>query len=148
MSLPLRLYEQTNTSLHDLYQMYNPFAYPYEYTQHMMNRMTQMVDQSVERQLSKFNMSMPTLTLHEKNNGYQVETSLPGISPEDISVSYKNGYVTVSGKKKTFTVSADGNSASEYNQQFSNTVRVPGNPDTKQIKASTSNGMLTVSIPK
>jgi len=146
--MSLRPYEQTNTSLHDLYQMYNPFAYPYEYTQHMMNRMVQMVDQSVERQLSKINTTMPTLTLQEKNNGYQVETSLPGISPEDISVSYKNGYVTVSGKKKTSTVSADGNSASEYHQYFSNTVRVPGNPDTQKIRASTSNGLLTVSIPK
>ena len=146
--MSLRPYEQTNTSLHDLYQMYNPFAYPYEYTQHMMNRMTQMVDQSVERQFSKFNMSMPTLTLHEKNNVYQVETSLPGISPEDISISYKNGYVTVSGKKKTSTVSADGNSSSEYHQQFYNTIRVPGNPDTKLIKASTSHGLLTISIPK
>jgi HSP20 family protein len=110
--------------------------------------MTQMVDQSVERQFSKFNMSMPTLTLHEKNNVYQVETSLPGISPEDISISYKNGYVTVSGKKKTSTVSADGNSSSEYHQQFYNTIRVPGNPDTKLIKASTSHGLLTISIPK
>jgi len=110
--------------------------------------MTQMVDQSIERQLSKFNMSMPTLTLHEKNNVYSVEANLPGIPPEDISISYKNGYVTVSGKKQSSTVSNDGNSSSEYHQYFSNTVRVPGHPDTKKIKASTSNGLLTISIPK
>jgi len=146
--MALRPYEQSNTSLHDLYQLYNPFAYPYEYTQHMMNRMAKMVDQSVEKNLSKMNTSIPELTLTEKNNAYHIQSSIPGISPEDLSISYKKGYLTVSGKKETSNISADGNMMSSSQQLFSNTIRIPGNPDSKQIKATTLHGVLTVAIPK
>lgn len=52
--MSLTRYQATNTTLHDLYKLYNPFAYPYEYTQKMLNELSNLVDQSVERSLSRY----------------------------------------------------------------------------------------------
>lgn len=145
--MSIQRYQPTNTTLHDLYRLYNPFAYPYEYTDKMMNRLSSMIDQSVEKSLDNyFSDKMFDIKLHDKGRFYEANTTLTGIDPKNVKISFADGLLTVSGEKKIDSVSPDGTQRTSRYEYVSKTISVP---DTnKPVMAKSVNGRLTVTIPK
>jgi HSP20 family molecular chaperone IbpA len=145
--MSIQRYQPSNTTLHDLYKLYNPFAYPYEYTDKMMNRLSTMIDRSVSRTLdSYFNEKAFDLALLDKGRYYEASADIAGIDPNNVKVSFANGLLTVSGEKKVDTVSEDGTTRTTRYEYVAKTVSVPDTD--KAVMAKALNGRLTVTIPK
>lgn len=143
----LRRYESSPTAQPDLFGMYNPFAFPAEYTQSMANRMASMVDASVQRSLSRYfqHAQLPQLRASDLGTEYQIQANVYGYDPHDLMVEHKNGFLTISGRKATSQ--SDALESSETFQAFRKTVRAPTSKPTG-VQAQLRGGVLTVSVPK
>ena len=83
-------------------------------------------------------------------DNYMIQAHLPGVSPEDVDISFENESLTIKGE----FLKADGGEDVEFirNELFSGAFertlnfRVPVNANA--IEASFENGILTLSVPK
>lgn len=145
--MSVQRYQPSNTTLHDLYKLYNPFAYPYEYTDKMMTKLSTMIDRSVSRTLDNyFNEKAFELNLQDKGRFYEASADIAGIDPNDVKVSFADGLLTVSGEKRVDSVSPDGTTRTTRYEYVAKTVSVPATD--KAVVAKALNGRLTVTIPK
>lgn len=146
--MSLQRYYPSNTTLHDLYNLYNPFAYPYQYTQKMLDELSNLVDQSVERSLSRYfeQVDIKEPTVLDKGRYYELSSTIQGIRPENIAIIYQNGQLTIHGKKQEQTQSDDGLTKTYSYREFTKTIPAPHT--TKKVTAEMTGPKLTVMIPK
>lgn len=101
-----------------------------------------------------FNDFKPNLIktdIHETDNEYIVEAELPGISKENIQVTYEDGVLTISGQQQTDTVDEDKKGKLIRSERSLTSVRrqyLLENVKEDEIKASYSDGILKVTLPK
>ena len=89
--------------------------------------------------------------IHETDNEYFVEAELPGISKDNIQVTYEDGVLTISGQQQTDTVDEDKKGKLIRSERSSTSVRrqyLLENVKEDEIKASYSDGILKVTLPK
>lgn len=89
--------------------------------------------------------------IKETENGYTLEADFPGMKKDDINIEYNEGYLTISGEKKT---------ENEDKEKKENYIRKErcyekasrsfyvGNINKDEIKAKFENGVLEVTLPK
>ena len=77
----------------------------------------------------------------ETDTSYNLEFAVPGLSKEDVKIESKGKHLTVSYEAK-------GDNNSFFATSFKKTVLIPENVDANKIKASTSNGILKIDLPK
>jgi len=92
----------------------------------------------------------PALDIHEDKENYVVKVDLPGIRKEDVSVSFQEGCLTLSGERKIETKSGD---AGVYHTErrvgrFQRTVTLPAAVAADKVKAQYRDGVLTITLPK
>ncbi|MBW0548648.1 hypothetical protein O181_088363 [Austropuccinia psidii MF-1] len=92
----------------------------------------------------------PKMDIIEKDESFILTTELPGAKKEDISIDLHNGRLTVSGQTKSSADHSEGNvRVSERTfGSFTRTLAVPTTVSQDQIKASFTDGVLEVMIPK
>ncbi len=82
----------------------------------------------------------------EKENEFELKVDLAGYKKEDISLNYENGNLTISAKMQESE--CDGKYlCRERSSSVSRTFYV-GDVNKEKVKASYSNGVLSVIIPK
>ena len=94
----------------------------------------------------------PYNVIREDENNYILEMAVAGFSPEDISVSTKNGYLTISAKKNSITTEKSGKNeiVREYvhrglaSREFTQTMKL--HSDMFVTGARYENGILTVNM--
>jgi len=96
---------------------------------------------------------VPALDVAERGDAYVVNAELPGVSPEQVDVSFEQNVLTIRGTKPaSFDVSHDGEvrifAAERVHGSFERSVRLPEFVDAEHIDASFANGLLTITIPK
>jgi HSP20 family protein len=84
----------------------------------------------------------PVDLFEDKENTY-VRAELPGLNREDINVEMTEGYLSITGARKT---PADGKGEESFS--FSRTVNIADDVQTDKVAASYENGVLTVTLPK
>ena len=92
----------------------------------------------------------PSMDFSEKDGNYHLSAELPGINKEDISITFENGYVTVSGKKEDNTEEKGSDyylKETRYGS-FSRSFRLPGKVVQEKVDASYKDGVLTVVMPR
>ena len=79
-----------------------------------------------------------------------VRASLPGLNPEDISVTLEDRLLTIQGE-----TTADGEvEKGDYLLRerrvgrFSRSLRLPNSPDSEKVEPTYENGVLTISFPR
>jgi HSP20 family protein len=92
----------------------------------------------------------PAVDLYEDKDTVTVQAELPGLKKEDINISLEDGFLTISGERKQ-EQKAEG--AESYRTErfvgiFQRTVSLPSEVDAEKIKASYTDGILTVTLPK
>lgn len=92
----------------------------------------------------------PTLDFSESNDAFVVKAEIPGIDPQDISVSLENQMLMIKGEKKHEKEQKD---EQYYRMErsygaFARTVRLPAAVDGSKVTAGFKNGLLTVTLPK
>ncbi len=96
---------------------------------------------------------VPAMDVAERGDAYLVHVELPGVSPEQVEVSFEQNVLTIRGTKPaTFDVAAEGEvrvfAAERVHGGFERSVRVPEFVDADRIEATFNNGLLTITIPK
>ena len=100
--------------------------------------------------LPEFGMSYPTVDIYEDGNDVIVKAELPGMKKQDIDVSISDDVITISGEKK----SEEKVEKKDYYRlersygSFTRTLRLPAETQTDKAKASFTDGILEVRMPK
>lgn len=93
----------------------------------------------------------PAVNLHESDEGYVLTAELPGVSPENISVSIESATVTLTGERKIEYPVGEGVAIHRRERQsgsFRRAFELPSEIDLEAAKATHKNGVLTLVLPK
>jgi HSP20 family protein len=93
---------------------------------------------------------VPAMDLVEHDDHFLLRADLPGLRQDDVSIELNDGSLVVSGERKA---EHDQRERGFYRLErqfgkFSRTLTLPDGIDGEQIKASFTNGVLEVWIPK
>lgn len=126
----LRLQQEVNHAMSDFYDLFEPMS----------------ID------LKKFeNIKLtPALDIVEDKESFKIEAEMPGMSEEDITVSFNNNRITIEGEKSTSKKDEKKNFVSReitYGR-YERSVSLPLTADVDKATASFKKGMLWVTIPK
>ena len=95
--------------------------------------------------------NMMKTDVKENENDYELQVEVPGVSKENISIDYENGYVTIAAKTNNSKDEKDkeGNyiRRERYSGSYSRSYYV-GEVDRESIKAKLDNGVLSIIVPK
>jgi HSP20 family protein len=96
---------------------------------------------------------VPALDVAERGDAYVIHAELPGVSPDQVDVSFEQNVLTIRGTKPaSFDVAAEGElrmfAAERVHGSFERSVRLPEFVDAESIEANFTNGLLTVTVPK
>src|SRR5215208_4225234 len=92
------------------------------------------------------------LDVLERADDYVVVADLPGVSPEQVEISFEHNTLTVRGARP-WPFNIDGGelrvySAERWTGAFERSVRLPEYVEGDRIEATFANGVLTVTVPK
>ncbi|MDH4070108.1 MAG: Hsp20/alpha crystallin family protein [Ignavibacteria bacterium] len=92
----------------------------------------------------------PAVDVAERENEYVVRMELPGVSKKDVHVSTRENVLTVRGEKKQEGESKDSNyrRVERSYGSFQRSFTLPGLVRSDETKASFSNGVLEIVLPK
>jgi len=92
----------------------------------------------------------PLMNVYDDKDNILVTAELPGLTKEQVNITFSDGILTVSGKQqhlaKTKGMTVVRKERSEGD--FEKTLRIPTKIKQDAIKASFSNGILSVTMPK
>ena len=95
--------------------------------------------------------NMMKTDVKENENDYELQVEVPGVSKENISIDYENGYVTIAAKtnKSKDEKDKEGNyiRRERYSGSYSRSYYV-GDVDRESIKSKLDNGVLSIIVPK
>ncbi len=104
------------------------------------------MDRLTHEETSGFN---PVADISEDEKNIRIEVDLPGMSKQDISISYADDILTVKGTRK---IESDENQHYVRKERligsFSRSFPVPGDIENSAIKATFKEGVLTITLPK
>jgi HSP20 family protein len=92
----------------------------------------------------------PKVDVNETDKAITIKAELPGIEEKDVDVTVGDGYISISGEKKTET---EKKQKGGYLQErtygsFHRSFRLPDSVDAEKIDADLKKGVLTVTLPK
>jgi HSP20 family protein len=93
---------------------------------------------------------VPALDVRESEDRWEVTLDLPGLEPGDVSVTFEDGMLSITGKRE-FSKHDLGETWHRIERSFgtfARSLRLPQTADTEKIEASFDKGVLTVSVPK
>ena len=93
---------------------------------------------------------MPRADIREDDNKYVVELDLPGLSKNDVEVTFDNNTLTVSGERKLEDDKKEGkvHRRERFWGKFVRSLTLPTNVDRNKIDATFRDGVLTITLPK
>ena len=95
---------------------------------------------------------IPAMDAWETEQAFVVQLDLPGVTAEQVDVSFDRNTLLVQGTR-TDTVSSDESEKRVFFVErtpgaFTRTLRFPQYVDTSKIDAKFANGVLTITVPK
>jgi HSP20 family protein len=91
----------------------------------------------------------PPVDVHETPDEYVVTAEVPGLSRDDIQISFHDGRLTLSGVRRERAAACEQFHRVERGHgNFSRTFQLPAPIETEAIRADLANGVLTVTCPK
>ncbi len=92
----------------------------------------------------------PAVDIFETADRFVVRADLPGVNPADIEVNMEKGVLSIAGERHSEDRSSiEGASRFErVSGRFQRRFTLPETADADGIKATSSNGILEISIPK
>jgi HSP20 family protein len=94
--------------------------------------------------------SAPFVDVVDKEHSYEVTAELPSMDPNNISVKFSTGTLTIKGEKKEEKEEKGKDYVLSERRwgSFQRSFRVPTSIDEEKIEATFSNGVLTIVLPK
>lgn len=121
-----------------------------------MMSLNRVLDQAMNGSLPAESTSrvwVPALDIVEKRDAYVVVAELPGVSQNDVELSFEQNVLTIRGQKSSLLDPAkDGElrvfTAERVSGAFERAIRLPEFVDSEKIAAELRDGLLTITIPK
>lgn len=94
--------------------------------------------------------TVPTgLSVSEDEKNVYIEAAVPGIDPQEVEITYQDGYLWIRGEKKEEVKDKTRKYYRTSSNSFSYRVAVPGEIDDKtEPEASCKHGVMTVTFAK
>lgn len=91
----------------------------------------------------------PAIDVERDNGNLVVRADVPGIKPEEVKIEIRDDILTVSGEHEDTTEKEDRHYVRRERRygSFSRSMALPVSVDAKQIKATTHDGVVEVTIP-
>ena len=95
-------------------------------------------------------LNFPPVNIHENENSYEVELSVPGRNKEDFKISLEQGLLTISFEKKEENKTEGQKTLRrEFSyQSFTRSFNLDESVDAENIQAKYENGILYLTLPK
>jgi len=95
-------------------------------------------------------LNFPPVNIHENENSYEVELSVPGRSKEDFKISLEQGLLTISFEKKEENKTEGQKTLRrEFSyQSFTRSFNLDETINAENIQAKYENGILNITLPK
>jgi HSP20 family protein len=92
----------------------------------------------------------PPVDVFDTGDEFLVKAELPGVSPQDIEVSFEGDALTLRGERKLATPEADAayHRRERSEGRFRRVVRLPGRVAGDAVGAEVRDGVLTIHVPK
>lgn len=92
----------------------------------------------------------PAVDIRDEDKQYVIEADLPGVKAEDISVTVDNGVLTIKGERQSEKTEKRDNykRVERFSGSFLRRFTLPEAIDPDNIKATTKDGVLELSVPK
>ena len=116
-----------------------------------LDRMRKEMDGLIEGQYQTGKTGgYPPVNVYETKEDIQILAELPGLAKDDVSVSFINGILTLSGKKRPFVEDEKFTVIRQERAEgdFEKSLRIPNKLEENKISAQLTNGVLTVMLPK
>ena len=96
------------------------------------------------------NSNIPAVNVEETDKTYLIDVAAPGLGKKDFKLSVDADVLTISSSKENAEENKkEGYLRREFNyHSFSRSFTLPENTDASKIKATHTNGVLNISIPK
>lgn len=129
----------------------SPLFAPFENYGELSARSQQLFDDVFGKELTAQSW-IPAVNVAETKDEFTVTAELPGMKPENVSVDFTDGMLTVRGEKvDEKTEKEDDRTYYMWERRFGSFQRslpFPGGIDDKKIGADFKDGVLTVHLPK
>lgn len=92
----------------------------------------------------------PSADISETDKEYLIRAELPAVKKEDVKVTVDGGMITIEGERKQKKENKDEkyHRVESFYGSFSRSFSLPDDTDEKAIKCESTDGVLTVHIPK
>lgn len=92
----------------------------------------------------------PAVNVTEEKDKYKIEVAAPGLKKKDFNVNLEDNVLTISSEKEDKDEEKDKNYMRKefHYSSFSRSFTLPENVKAEDIKATHSDGVLTVEVPK
>jgi HSP20 family protein len=93
---------------------------------------------------------VPALDIRETDDRFEVTADLPGVSSDDVEVTFEDATLMIRGERE-FSRNQDEGRYHRIERSygsFARSVRLPRVADSERIEASFDDGVLTVLVPK
>lgn len=93
---------------------------------------------------------IPPVDVFEEKDALRIAAELPGVKPEDVTISVENKILSIRGEKRQLAQEKTerGHRYERCYGVFERSFTIPTTVDGEHIKASYENGVLTVTLPK
>jgi HSP20 family protein len=94
---------------------------------------------------------VPAVDIFEtKDSEYVLKAELPDMKREDITVTFENGVLTLTGERKSEFDQNDGtfHRSERAHGRFSRSFTLPATVDANKINATYKDGVLTIRVPQ
>ena len=94
--------------------------------------------------------NLPAVNISEGKDDYKIELAAPGMGKEDFKISLDNNVLTISSEKEIKNETKDENILKrEFSySSFSRSFNLPETVNGEKIKASYTDGVLNITVPK
>ena|ERR1700688_3364461 len=127
---------------------------PYRDMEQLLARMTPANFWSASRALpevanARFQWT-PAADISETEKEYLIRAELPAVRKEDVQVTLEDGTITIRGERKQRQMekSEKFHRVESYSGEFIRIFSLPGDAEAAAVHADSSDGVLTVHIPK
>ena len=94
---------------------------------------------------------IPPVDIVEDKDQVRIAAELPGVKPEDVTITVENNVLSIRGEKNTERHDESGTRAQRFERSYGSFERsftLPGTVDAERIEARYEHGMLYVTLPK
>ncbi|MGS2765008.1 Hsp20/alpha crystallin family protein [Sinomicrobium sp. M5D2P9] len=95
-------------------------------------------------------LEQPALNIKEKEDEFEIELAVPGLSKKDFRIGIENGYLNISAEKEeSKEEKKDNYTRKEFNyNSFYRSLLLPDSIKEEEVKATYENGILRLNLAK